>query len=59
VRPRPNRLERLPEQYFAALLGRVAAAAAGGGAPVVDLGRGNPEARGIERLVPALAAAYA
>ncbi len=36
---RPHRLERLPQQYFAALLRRVAAA----GGDVVDLGRGNPE----------------
>ena len=40
VRPRPNRLERLPEQYFATLLGRVAAAAADGGPP-----RRRPRAR--------------
>jgi aminotransferase len=43
VRPRPARLERLPPQYFTALLSRVAAAAAAGGEPLVDLGRGNPE----------------
>jgi L-glutamine---4-(methylsulfanyl)-2-oxobutanoate aminotransferase len=43
VRPAPERFERLPEQYFAALLGRVAAAAARDGAPVIDLGRGNPD----------------
>jgi aminotransferase len=43
VRPRPERLERLPEQYFAALLARVAAAARDGGDPVIDLGRGNPD----------------
>ena len=30
MRPPPARLERLPEQYFAALLGRVAAAACEG-----------------------------
>jgi aminotransferase len=57
VRPRPDRLERLPEQYFTALLRRVAAAAADGGAPVVDLGRGNPEvgppAHVVERLAEA------
>jgi len=41
--PRPTRLERLPEQYFAALLARVAAAAARDGEPLVDLGRGNPD----------------
>jgi aminotransferase len=38
VRPRPHRLERLPEQYFGALLKRVSAAG-----DAVDLGRGNPE----------------
>jgi L-glutamine---4-(methylsulfanyl)-2-oxobutanoate aminotransferase len=43
VRPAPQAFERLPEQYFAALLGRVAAAAARDGAPVIDLGRGNPD----------------
>jgi aminotransferase len=43
MRPRPHRIERLPQQYFAALLRQVAAAAADGGPPVVDLGRGNPE----------------
>jgi aminotransferase len=43
VRPRPQRLERLPRQYFADLLRRVAEAAAAEGEPVVDLGRGNPE----------------
>ena len=43
MRPRPARLERLPEQYFAALLARVAQAAQEDGEPVLDLGRGNPE----------------
>jgi L-glutamine---4-(methylsulfanyl)-2-oxobutanoate aminotransferase len=43
VRPRPARLDRLPEQYFTALLARVAAAAQAAGAPLVDVGRGNPE----------------
>jgi aminotransferase len=33
----------LPEQYFTALLARVAAAAAREGEPLVDLGRGNPD----------------
>jgi aminotransferase len=33
----------LPEQYFSALLARVAAAAARDGEPLVDLGRGNPD----------------
>ena len=33
----------MPEQYFSALLARVAAAAARDGEPLVDLGRGNPD----------------
>jgi L-glutamine---4-(methylsulfanyl)-2-oxobutanoate aminotransferase len=40
---RPDRIERLPEQYFTALLGRVSAEAAKGGEPLVNFGRGNPE----------------
>ena len=43
MRAPPDRLERLPEQYFAALLTRVAEAKARPGAPVLDLGRGNPD----------------
>jgi L-glutamine---4-(methylsulfanyl)-2-oxobutanoate aminotransferase len=43
VRPRPARLDRLPEQYFTALLARVAEAARRSGEPLVDVGRGNPE----------------
>jgi aminotransferase len=43
VRPRPALLDRLPPQYFTALLTRVAAAAEAAGEPLVDLGRGNPE----------------
>jgi L-glutamine---4-(methylsulfanyl)-2-oxobutanoate aminotransferase len=43
VRARPRRLDRLPEQYFSALLARVAAAAPRDGEPLVDLGRGNPD----------------
>src|SRR5947207_8406631 len=53
VRPRPQRLERLPEQYFGALLARVAAAG-----DVVDLGRGNPETGPPQHVVDALAAVY-
>jgi aminotransferase len=57
VRARPQRLERLPRQYFADLLRRVAEAAAAEGEPVVDLGRGNPEVgpppHVIERLAQA------
>ena len=43
MRPQPDRIERLPQQYFAGLLARVAHAAARSGAPVIDLGRGNPD----------------
>jgi aminotransferase len=43
VRERPERLDRLPEQYFTSLLARVALASAEGGEPLIDLGRGNPE----------------
>jgi aminotransferase len=52
VRQRPNRLERLPEQYFGALLARVAAIG-----EVVDLGRGNPETGPPQHVVDALAEA--
>jgi L-glutamine---4-(methylsulfanyl)-2-oxobutanoate aminotransferase len=52
VPPRPQRLERLPEQYFGALLKRVAAAG-----DVVDLGRGNPETGPPQHVVDALAEA--
>jgi aminotransferase len=55
VRPRPDRLERLPPQYFAALLRRVAEA----GADVVDLGRGNPEVGPPAHVVEALQQAAA
>jgi aminotransferase len=54
MRPRPNRLERLPEQYFTRLLARVAEAAAGEGEPVVDLGRGNPDVPPPAHVVEAL-----
>jgi aminotransferase len=55
VRTAPERIERLPEQYFTALLARVAAAAAAGGEPLVDLGRGNPETGPPQHVVDALA----
>src|SRR6478736_6189615 len=54
MRPRPQRLDRLPQQYFVGLLGRVAAAAAADGEPLVDLGRGNPEAGPPPHVVEAL-----
>ena len=59
ARPRPKRLERLPEQYFGALLNRIAATALDGGTPVVDLGRGNPEVGPPPHVAEALAAAAA
>jgi aminotransferase len=54
VRPRPERLQRLPQQYFVALLGRVAAAAAQAGPALVDLGRGNPEIGPPAHVIEAL-----
>jgi aminotransferase len=55
VGTRPQRLQRLPGQYFVALLGRVAAAAAAEGGPaLVDLGRGNPEQGPPPHVVEAL-----
>jgi len=54
VARRSARLERLPQQYFVALLGRVAAAAGEDGPPLVDLGRGNPELGPPPHVVEAL-----
>jgi L-glutamine---4-(methylsulfanyl)-2-oxobutanoate aminotransferase len=54
VRPRPNRIERLPEQYFTSLLARVAAVAAEPGEPLIDLGRGNPDVPPPPHIVDAL-----
>jgi aminotransferase len=59
VRARPQRLGRLPEQYFSALLARVAAAAREAGEPLVDLGRGNPEVGPPPHVVERLAEAAA
>jgi aminotransferase len=47
-------MNRLPEQYFMALLARVAAAAAAAGEPLVDLGRGNPEVGPPPHVIEAL-----
>jgi aminotransferase len=55
MRQLPERVRRLPEQYFTALLARVAAAALAGGEPLVDLGRGNPELGPPHHVVQALA----
>src|SRR6184192_4328872 len=54
---RPQRIDRLPEQYFGALLARVSSAAALDGEPIVDLGRGNPETGPPQHVVDALAEA--
>jgi aminotransferase len=56
MRPAPHRVERLPQQYFTALLARVSAAAALDGEPLVDLGRGNPEVGPPQHVIDALAA---
>ena len=53
--PEPERIARLPEQYFTALLARVATAAAENGEPLVDLGRGNPEVGPPAHVIEALA----
>jgi L-glutamine---4-(methylsulfanyl)-2-oxobutanoate aminotransferase len=50
----PERLERLPEQYFGALLATVSRHAAADGEPLVDLGRGNPETGPPGHVVEAL-----
>ena len=57
MRPRPDRIERLPEQYFARLLGRVAAAAAKEGDEVIDLGRGNPDIGPPQHVIDVLSRA--
>ena len=51
---RPERLDRLPEQYFIRLLARVREAAALGGEPLVDLGRGNPDVPPPPHVIEAL-----
>jgi aminotransferase len=55
VRTPPHRFERLPQQYFMALLARVAGAAAEEGETLADLGRGNPEVGPPPHVVEALA----
>jgi aminotransferase len=47
VRPRPARLDRLPEHYFAGLVARVTEG-------VVDIGRGNPDIPPPEHVIDAL-----
>jgi aminotransferase len=55
MREVPDRVRRLPDQYFTTLLARVALAAAQGGEPLIDLGRGNPEVGPPGHVVRALA----
>jgi L-glutamine---4-(methylsulfanyl)-2-oxobutanoate aminotransferase len=50
VRHRPDRIERLPEQYFTSLLARVLAT----GPDVIDVGRGNPDVPPPAHVVEAL-----
>jgi aminotransferase len=54
MREVPDRIVRLPDHYFTALLAQVAAATARGGEPLADLGRGNPEVEPPEHVVRAL-----
>jgi aminotransferase len=54
VREPPERIRRLPPQYFTGLLARVSAAAAREGEALVDLGRGNPEVGPPPHVVQAL-----
>src|SRR3954470_15251047 len=49
----PRRIERLPEQYFGALLASVSRRAKVGGNPI-DLGRGNPETGPPRHVLAAL-----
>jgi aminotransferase len=57
VRVGPRRLERLPDQYFGALLSTVAAVARLHGEELLDLGRGNPETGPPGHVIDALARA--
>ena len=59
MRPSPDRIERLPEQYFTSLLARVAEASARPGPPVLDLGRGNPDVPPPAHVAERLAATAA
>ena len=57
MRRRPYRLDRLPQQYFTALLAKVSEHAALDGEPLVDLGRGNPEVGPPQHVIDVLAEA--
>ena len=56
MRRPPDRLTRLPEQYFVALRDLAEAAGALPGEPLVDLSRGNPEVGPPQHVVDALSA---
>jgi aminotransferase len=53
----PDRLGRLPEQYFTTILAAAARARAQPGAPFIDLGRGNPDLPPPAHAIAALRAA--
>jgi aminotransferase len=53
----PDRLGRLPEQYFTTILAAAARARAQPGAPFIDLGRGNPDLPPPDHAIAALRAA--
>ena len=54
MRPPPRLIDRLPQQYFTALLAQVSRHAALEGEPLVDLGRGNPEVGPPQHVIDAL-----
>jgi aminotransferase len=56
-RPRPPRLDRLPEQYFTQILAAAARARAQPGPRFLDLGRGNPDLPPPAHAIEALRAA--
>jgi aminotransferase len=58
-RPRPERLARLPEQYFKGILAAAARAAAQPGPELIDLGRGNPDIAPPAHAIDALREAAA
>ncbi|MCW3002317.1 MAG: aminotransferase class I/II-fold pyridoxal phosphate-dependent enzyme [Conexibacter sp.] len=53
-RPRPRRLDRLPEQYFTQILAAAARARAQPGERFLDLGRGNPDLPPPDHAIAAL-----
>ena len=50
MRPAPEQIDRLPDQYFTSLLARVVAA----GEDVIDVGRGNPDVPPPQHVLDAL-----